>query len=74
MTEAKREAIILIEKIPDEKSEVVLSILENICELLAIDTNRQERLVGRVEEKVALVEEVEGLVGEEVWDYKKFHD
>ena len=74
MNEFKQEAIALIERIPDDKAEVVLNILENICELLNVDTNRRERLVGRVEEKLALMEEIEGLVGEEVWDYKKFHD
>ena len=74
MNEFKQEAVELIKKIPDEKSEAVLSILEHICELLGIDTNRNERLTARVEEKLALMEEVEGLIGEEVWDYKKFHD
>ena len=74
MNEFKQEAIALIEKIPDEKSEAVLNILENICEMLNVATNRQERLTERVEEKVALMEEAESMVGEEVWDYKKFQD
>ena len=74
MNEFKQEAIALIEKIPDEKSETVLNILENICEMLNVATNRQERLTERVEEKVALMEEAESMVGEEVWDYKKFQD
>ena len=65
MTEAKLEAIALIESIPDEKAATVLKILENICELLGVDSNRHERLIGRVEEKLALMEEIENLVGEE---------
>ena len=65
MTEAKREAIALIVSIPDDKAATVLKILENICELLNVDSNRYERLIGRVEEKLALLEELEGLIGEE---------
>ncbi len=65
MTEAKQEAIALILSIPDDKSAAVLKILENTCELLDIDSNRQERLLERVEEKLALMEEIENLVGEE---------
>lgn len=64
MTEAKQEAIALILSIPDDKSAAVLKILENTCELLDIDSNRQERLLERVEEKLALMEEIENLVGE----------
>ena len=74
MNEFKREAIDLIEKIPDDKAATVLKILEDICELLNIETNRAERLTERVEENLALMEEVEAMVGEEVWDYKKFQD
>ncbi|MBR0262098.1 MAG: hypothetical protein IJQ85_09945 [Selenomonadaceae bacterium] len=65
MIEAKLEAIALIESIPDDKAATVLKILENVCELLNVDTNRQEKLTERVEEKLALMEEVEGLVGEQ---------
>ena len=65
MTEAKQEAVALILSIPDEKSATVLKILKNVCEMLNLDTNRQERLVERVEEKLALMEELENLVGEE---------
>ena len=64
MTEAKLEAIALIASIPDDKAAAVLKILENVCELLNVDSNRQERLSGRVEEKIALLEEIENLVGE----------
>ena len=64
MIEAKQEALALILSIPDDKAATVLNILENVCELLNVDTNRQERLIGRVEEKLALMEEIEQLVGE----------
>ena len=64
MTTAKLEAIALIASIPDDKAAAVLKILENVCELLNVDSNRQERLSGRVEEKIALLEEIENLVGE----------
>ena len=65
MKKAKLEAIALIASIPDDKAEAVLNILENVCELLNVDTNRQERLLERVEEKIALMEEIENIVGEE---------
>ena len=65
MNEAKLEAIALIESIPDEKAEIVLNILENICELLNYDTNWQKRSTYRVEEQLAILEELENLVGEE---------
>ena len=65
MTQTKLEAIALIASIPDEKSAAVLKILENVCELLNVDSKRQERLIERVEEKIALMEEIETIVGEE---------
>ena len=76
MNEYKREAIALIESIPDEKSAAVLKILESVCELLKVDSDaeRNEILTERVEENVALIEEIENLSGEQVWDYKKFED
>ena len=74
MTELKQDAITLIERIPDDKTAAVLKILEGVCELLNVNTSKQERLTGRVEEKLAIMEEIEALVGEQVWDYKKFQD
>ena len=65
MMEAKQKAIALILSIPDDKSAAVLKILKNVCELLNVDSSRQERLTERVEEKLALMEEVEHLVGED---------
>ena len=64
MITAKQQAIALIAGIPDDKAATVLKILENICELLNVDSKRQERLTERVEERLALMEEVEQLVGE----------
>ena len=65
MIKAKQEAIALIESIPDDKAAAVLKILESVCELLNVDSNRHERLIGRAEERLALMEEIEHLVGEE---------
>ena len=65
MTNSKLEAIALIENIPDEKMATVVKILENICELLSVDTNRNEHLTARVEENLALMEEAENLIGED---------
>ena len=64
MTDLKLEAVALIASIPEEKMATVVKLLENVCELLNVDSNRQERLTARVEERLALMEEVENLVGE----------
>lgn len=64
MTEAKQRAIALIAGLPDDKAATVLKILENICELLNVDSNRQERLTERIEERLVLMEEVESIIGE----------
>ena len=65
MTQTKLEAIALIAGIPDDKAASVLKILENVCELLNVDSNHKERLIERVEEKIALMEEIENIIGEE---------
>ncbi|MBR1806254.1 MAG: hypothetical protein IJ774_07710 [Selenomonadaceae bacterium] len=65
MTESKLEAIALIERIPDEKSATVLKILQNVCELLSVDTNLNEHLTARIEQNLALMEELENLIGED---------
>lgn len=64
MTKHKLEAIALIERVPDEKSAAVLKILQGVCELIGVDTNRNERLTERIEQNLALMEELENLVGE----------
>ena len=65
MTKNKLAAIALIERVPDEKSAVVLKILQGVCELIGVDTNRNERLTERIEQNLALMEELENLVGED---------
>ena len=65
MNSYKLDAIALIESIPDDKAETVLKILENACKLLSVDSNRREHLIGRAEERLALMEEIENLIGEE---------
>jgi len=65
MTKHKLAAIALIERVPDEKSAVVLKILQGVCELIGVDTNRNERLTERIEQNLALMEELENLVGED---------
>ncbi len=64
MTELKQEIFTLIEEIPDEKSDVLIKILNSVREILDVDSNRLERLTERVEERLALMEEVEGIIGE----------
>ena len=71
MNSYKLDAIALIESIPDDKAEAVFKILENVCELLNVDSNRNERLIGRAEERLALMEEIENLVGEETSEAKE---
>ena len=65
MTKNKLAAIALIERVPDEKSAAVLKILQGVCELIGVDTNRNERLTERIEQNLALMEELENLVGED---------
>ena len=64
MTDNKLAAMAFIERVPDEKSAAVLKILQGVCELLNVDTDCNEHLTSRVEEKLALMEEIENLVGE----------
>lgn len=65
MTEHKLAAIALIERIPDEQSAAVLKLLQNVCELIGVDTKLNEHLIARVEQNIALMEEVEALIGED---------
>ncbi|MBQ9498279.1 MAG: hypothetical protein IJR52_12015 [Selenomonadaceae bacterium] len=65
MNSYKLDAIALIENLPDDKAEAVLKILKNVCELLSVNSNRHERLIGHAEERLALMEEIENLIGEE---------
>ena len=63
MTELKREAMTLIENIPDENTALLAKILKNLRGLID-DAKRQRKQISRVEENLAVMEEIETLVGE----------
>ena len=63
MTELKREAITLIENIPDENSALLNQVVKNLRGLID-DTKRQRKQISRVEQNLAVMEEIENLVGE----------
>lgn len=63
MTELKREAIELIENIPDENSDLLAQVVKNLRELID-DAKRQRKQISRVEQNLAVMEEIEALVGE----------
>ena len=63
MTELKREAISLIESIPDENSALLNQIVKNLRGLID-DAKRQRKQISRVEQNIAVMEEIETLVGE----------
>ena len=62
MTELKREIIDLIESIPDD-SPLLAQVVKNLRELVN-DSKRQRKQISRVEENLAVMEEIESLVGE----------
>ena len=64
MTELKREAITLIENIPDENSALLNQVVKNLRGLID-DAKRQRKQISRVEENLAVMEEIETLVGED---------
>ncbi|MBR4383279.1 MAG: hypothetical protein IKP64_06955 [Selenomonadaceae bacterium] len=64
MTELKREAITLIENIPDENSALLNQVVKNLRGLID-DTKRQRKQISRVEENLAVMEEIGTLVGED---------
>ena len=63
MTNLKREALALIESIPDERRDVLLKIVKGIREL--VDTDSQDDIYSAVEHDLAIIEEMENLIGEE---------
>ena len=65
MTALKQEAFALIESIPDEKSDVLIKIIKNIREVLAVDSRRRDKLISRAEQNLAVMEEIESLIGKE---------
>ena len=63
MTNLKREALALIESIPDDRNDVLLKIVKGIREL--VDTDSQDDIYSAVEHDLAIIEEMENLIGEE---------
>ncbi len=63
MTDLKREIIALIESIPDENTALLAQVVKNLRGLID-DAKRQRKQISRVEENLAVMEEIEALVGE----------
>ena len=70
MTDLKQEAIILIESIPEERTDVLIKIIKNIRELVDFDQWRDE-IFSRDEQDFALIEDAESLTHEELPDKKE---
>lgn len=60
MTALKQEVITLIEGIPDEKSDVLSSILKNVREILRSSSK------SRAERNIAIMKEVKDLIGDDI--------
>ena len=60
MTALKQEVITLIEGIPDEKSDVLSSILKNVREILRSNSK------SRAERNIAIMKEVKELIGDDI--------
>lgn len=60
MTALKQELITLIEGIPDEKSDVLASILKNVREII------KSNLKARAERNIAIMKEVKALIGDDI--------
>ncbi|MCR5834740.1 MAG: hypothetical protein K6G55_08860 [Selenomonadaceae bacterium] len=65
MTELKQEAIKLIESIPDEKIAVLKNIVRYLRGVTDSESRQHDKLISRAEEKLALMEETENLIGED---------
>lgn len=63
MNELKREAISLMENIPDENSALLNQIVKNLRGLID-DAKCQRKQIARVEQNIVIMEEVENLLGE----------
>ena len=70
MTNLKREALALIESIPDDRNDVLLKIVKGIRELVDFDQWRDE-IFSRDEQDFALIEDAESLTHEELPDKKE---
>ena len=60
MTALKQEVITLIEEIPDEKSDVLSSILKTVREILKSNSK------SRAERNIAIMKEVKDLIGDDI--------
>ena len=60
MTELKQEAFALIAGIPDEKKDVLVTIVKNIRELLGVSSKT------RTEKNLAIMKEVKNLIGDDI--------
>lgn len=60
MTELKQEAFALIAGIPDEKKDVLVTIVKNIRELLGVSSKT------RAEKNLAIMKEVKNLIGDDI--------
>ena len=63
MTELKQKIIALVEKIPDERTDVLTKIIGDICEFMDDDL-RQDEIFSRAEQDLALLEDIESLTRE----------
>lgn len=60
MTALKQEILTLIEAIPDEKSDVLIEILNSVREILGVDSK------SRAERNIAIMDEIHNLIGNDI--------
>lgn len=60
MTALKQEVFTLIAGIPDEKSDILIKILENVREILNVNSK------SRAEKNLAVMKEIEDLIGDDI--------
>ena len=66
MTALKQEVFTLIEAIPDEKSDVLIKILNSVREILGVDSK------SRAERNIAIMDEIHNLIGNDIpWASEK---
>ena len=60
MTALKQEVFALIEAIPDEKSDVLIKILNSVREILGVNSK------SRAEKNAAIMDEIHNLIGDDI--------
>ena len=60
MTALKQEVFTLIEAIPDEKSDVLIKILNSVREILGVNSK------SRAEKNAAIMDEIHNLIGDDI--------